>query len=333
MDEQIGAQVGEIALWIESRGNKGTELEALMKAGLPVAALENSQACEDILFFADGSKSNRYGTYYGWYTRQDPHWKTVWGDRFGWETAAGDALRAAEAEKKRQADVRKLTKKPPKLSSADKTRLDEFSNRLSAAREAYELVQGGPFVILDTETTDLDDAGIVSLAVIDQWGYPIIDTLLNPQRGSEEGAFNAHGIEDWAVVGAPYFPDVWPTLCEVLQDKTVIIYNERFDMGVLADEARRWGVSAKGSTHARRLPDFESDCAMRMFARFYGEWNDRRRSYQWQKLTTAASYFGLQVEEKAHSALGDCLRTLGVLRAMSDFYSRYQEMTTWLKTS
>ena len=331
-ENDIAVQVGQIAVWIESHGNKGQQIEDLQKAGLPIDVLSNDSACDGIVFYADGSKSTKWGTYHGWYVRKDPHWSKVWGDRYGWETQNGQVLQALRDETKRRAEVRKLTKKPPKLSSWDKYLLQRFNDRVSAAADAYHTLQHRNFVILDTETVDLNPAYLVSLTVIDPDGWPLIDTLLNPQYPSSEVAVDIHGIEDWQVVGAPYFPDIWPRLCEVVEGKEVFIYNADFDIGAIQHEAWRWGLIKKERNYSA-LKGFDAQCAMHLYAQFYGEWNDYHEDYAWQSLGAAAEHFGLEVQEPAHSALGDCLRTLGVLQGMSDFYVHYKEMQSWLKSS
>ena len=58
---------------------------------------------------------------------------------------------------------------------------------------------------------------------------------------------------------------------------------------------------------------------MKMFAPIYGEWNDQRGSYKWQKLTAAADYYGYDwsAHEEAHNSLGDCYATLFVYKKLT----------------
>ena len=59
---------------------------------------------------------------------------------------------------------------------------------------------------------------------------------------------------------------------------------------------------------------------MKMFAPIYGEWNDQRGSYKWQKLTIAADYYGYDWSEhkEAHNSLGDCYATLHVYKEINE---------------
>ena len=55
---------------------------------------------------------------------------------------------------------------------------------------------------------------------------------------------------------------------------------------------------------------------MQAYAELHGEWSEEKGRYRWQKLSTAAQQQGVKVEN-AHRALGDCLMTLGLVRAMA----------------
>ncbi len=54
---------------------------------------------------------------------------------------------------------------------------------------------------------------------------------------------------------------------------------------------------------------------------YYGEqrWDRRSRTwdYKWQKLGNACADMGLTVDTPSHTALGDCLRSLALLRALA----------------
>lgn len=50
------------------------------------------------------------------------------------------------------------------------------------------------------------------------------------------------------------------------------------------------------------------------FAKEYGEWNEYFGDYKWQKLSTAASYYGYKF--KAHDSLEDVRATLYVYKKL-----------------
>jgi len=87
--------------------------------------------------------------------------------------------------------------------------------------------------------------------------------------------------------------------------RRVVIYNAAYDVGVLENTHRRYGLE---------MPTFEPWCAMDWFARVYGQWDAARGAFTWQSLRKAAAHFDLRVEG-AHNALADCLTTWNVLRA------------------
>lgn len=49
---------------------------------------------------------------------------------------------------------------------------------------------------------------------------------------------------------------------------------------------------------------------MLAFAPIYGDWNEDKQSYKWQKLTRCAEYYNFTWDESAHNSLGDCKATL-----------------------
>lgn len=190
-------------------------------------------------------------------------------------------------------------------------------DRLDAAREAYELVCRGDFVIWDSETTDLDGR-FVEIAAIDANGKVLLDQRIRPGCLIASGAYAVHGIRDEDLVSAPAFAEIYPALRAVLHGKHWVIYNASFDTGVLRSEMN----TSEYAAHFRRSPieAREETCAMHLYAQWYGDWHDYYKSYRWQNLDAAARQFGVAVNAPAHSALGDCLRTLGVLYAMADYY-------------
>src|SRR5260370_27756222 len=60
---------------------------------------------------------------------------------------------------------------------------------------------------------------------------------------------------------------------------------------------------------------------MQQYAAYYGEqrWDRRSRTwdYKWQKLGNACADMGLVIDAPSHTALGDCLRSLALLRSLA----------------
>ena len=176
-----------------------------------------------------------------------------------------------------------------------------------AAQTAYGLLQND-IVILDTETTGLDSsARIVSLAIIDRDGREIIDTLINPGCKIPPDATRIHGIRDADVKNAPTMADIAPQLESYTAMRPTYIYNEEFDIRMLYQ-------------HMGRMPAMlRHTCVMKLYSQFRGE--KGMRGWKFHKLTTACMELGVPpIAEKAHSALGDCLRTLAVLKGMAAWH-------------
>lgn len=179
-----------------------------------------------------------------------------------------------------------------------------------AAQTAYSLLQND-FVILDTETTGLDaTARVVSLAMIDHEGGVLIDTLVNPQRAIPREATAIHGITDGDVLDAPTMAQLTPQIERFYAARPLYIYNADYDLRILKQ-------------HIGRPPNIlRSQCIMKLYAEFKGE-RGNYGDYKWHKLTAACVQLGIgDIEAKAHSAIGDCLRTLAVLRGMASWHEQ-----------
>src|SRR5258708_2663397 len=88
------------------------------------------------------------------------------------------------------------------------------------------------FVVLDTETTGKDanapETEIVEIVILDHQGTPLLNTLVKPTCAIPQEAIAIHGITDEMVKGAPTFPELFPTIANLLKDKTVIVYNSGY---------------------------------------------------------------------------------------------------------
>lgn len=171
-------------------------------------------------------------------------------------------------------------------------------------------------LILDTETTGLgDDAEVVELAVIDCAGAVLLDTLVRPSGPVPAEAAAIHGITDAMLAGAPTWSEIHARFCGLVEGRQVVIYSREFDVRVINQTARRYGLQAPQGFDLA-LDGSAVHCAMQAYAEFYGAWSAEKGRYRWQKLSTAAQQQGVTVTN-AHRALGDCLMTLGLVRAMA----------------
>lgn len=180
-----------------------------------------------------------------------------------------------------------------------------------ALQDFLNIVRGGHFLILDTETTGLERGEVVQIGVIDSSGRELMNTFVKPVDPIPLSTTRIHGITNQMVASAPRFGEVVEQLRQTLQDQQVIVYNAVYDRRMLHLSAEAAGLE---KTDWKTLSHWW--CAMEAFAEVYGDYNSFRRSYRWQKLSTAARYYGLSPVNE-HTALGDCLTTLAVCKHMA----------------
>jgi len=149
-------------------------------------------------------------------------------------------------------------------------------------------------VYLDTETTGLypeHGARIVEIAILDDDGRPLLDTLVNPGCEIPGEASAIHGITDRMVADSPKFASLDSEITSATRGCHVVIYNAAFDRRFFPDRLER----------ASRV-----SCAMLAFAKEYRE-TGWRNTPTWKKLTFAADHIGYRFEGTAHRALSDTL--------------------------
>lgn len=188
--------------------------------------------------------------------------------------------------------------------------MSEPRGRLAAAARAKEIV-AGEYVVFDLETTGFSGYRdrVVSIAIINQDGEVLLDSLVHP--GIEIPNSHIHGITDAMVIGAPTFIQLHPVIVEALQHKTVLSYNYQFDGSFINGSCDQHDLDRPAGVHG--------ECIMTLFAKFYGDWNNYRKNYRWQKLTKAADFFVLQFDGQAHHALADARMAWGVLKKMAEW--------------
>ena len=179
---------------------------------------------------------------------------------------------------------------------------EPLSDKDQARHWAQQLLARGEFVVLDTETTGLAGwAEIVQIAIIDPAGRVLLDTLVKPTRGIPRDASAIHHITDSMVADAPTFAAIAPQLRELLSAETVVIFNSAFDVRMMEQSAQAHNLTYE-------IPIFagEYKCAMEEYSAWCGDWSDYHGNYRWQKLPGGD-----------HSALGDCLACLAVIKKMA----------------
>lgn len=139
---------------------------------------------------------------------------------------------------------------------------------------------------LDTETTGLSPrmgATIVEVAIVDDTGRALINSLVNPGKPIPWQATNVHGITNAMVANQPTLTQLMPQIDAVVKNQQVVIYNSAFDVPFFPNALRG----------AARI-----DCAMNHYATHFGL---GRKA----KLSVVAEKAGHVWTGNAHRALAD----------------------------
>jgi DNA polymerase III epsilon subunit family exonuclease len=160
-------------------------------------------------------------------------------------------------------------------------------------------------VVLDTETTGLgSDAQIIEIAIIDITGVVLLHRRIKPSVAVEDDAADIHGITLEQLKNAPTWPEVVDDVRQVLQGKTVIIYNADFDMRLLCQTSIAYRLTTGWIT------EIKTRCAMQLASQFFRASCDSNR---WISLKRAMSLAGLAWTGNAHSAVADTQATLTLI--------------------
>lgn len=175
-------------------------------------------------------------------------------------------------------------------------------------------------LFLDTETTGLGDQDeICEIAIVDLAGQVLLNSLVKTINPIPLSATAIHGITNEMISETPTFSELLPRLDDLLKDQRVLVYNAQFDEQMIANTARLGGFAVNGEdafkgwwwAYEIEPGKYKSNwaCAMKLYARFYGEWNDYHGSYRWQPLWRAASQCNIQLPHQIHRAHADAEMT------------------------
>ncbi|HHL2561176.1 TPA: 3'-5' exonuclease [Yersinia enterocolitica] len=168
-------------------------------------------------------------------------------------------------------------------------------------------------LILDTETTGLGkDAEIIEISIIDCTGKILLDTLVKPLKAIPAEATAIHGITNDMVANAPTWKDIHHQFVALSNDHTLLIYNASFDSRLIFQTAAANNCQFSGKKYI-----FDAECVMKTYAEYFGQWDQKRNKFKWQRLSNAAEQQDVVIDGTPHRALADCKTTLGVIRAMA----------------
>lgn len=160
---------------------------------------------------------------------------------------------------------------------------------------ARAMLRTGAAVVLDTETTGLDEPDVLEVAVIDAaTGRTLLNTRVATELPIEPGAAAVHGIDAADLVDAPTWDQVLPRLRRATKGRTILAYSAAFDAAAIAaTTARRPRLQAQHLANPRSWA-----CLM-------DATQDRWRLLRPERLNGG------------HAALSDCHAARDLLRAIA----------------
>ena len=184
------------------------------------------------------------------------------------------------------------------------------THRQSAIQEARDLLKNDP-VYLDTETTGLhNSAEVIEIGVVDDQGEVLFESFVKPRGKIDPAAFRLHGITQEMLTDAPTWEQIWPQAEAVLLDRRIGVYNVEFDLRLMKQSHNR-------SWLRWIVPDSNFFDIMKLYARFYGDWDPYHRAFRYQSLELAGKQCGIRLPN-AHRAVDDCLLTRALLHHMAE---------------
>lgn len=103
-------------------------------------------------------------------------------------------------------------------------------------------------IVLDTETTGLETANdhrVIEIGCVELRNRRVVDErhwYLNPDRDSDPGALQVHGLTREFLADKRRFPEIAEELVDFLRGAEFLIHNASFDAGFLDYEFRRGGL-------------------------------------------------------------------------------------------
>jgi DNA polymerase-3 subunit epsilon len=106
-------------------------------------------------------------------------------------------------------------------------------NKTNAIDKASQILINRP-LYLDTETTGIEKTSeIVEIAIVDDDGNQLFQSLVKPSKPIPASAMAIHGITNQMVAGSPTFPILWQKIRPLFGNQMIGAYNSEFDVSII----------------------------------------------------------------------------------------------------
>lgn len=165
-------------------------------------------------------------------------------------------------------------------------------------------------VYLDSETTGLlwSDQ-IIELGIVAHDGTVLFEQRFRPTVDIQPAAFDKHGISYETLSNCPTWPEKIKEIQDIMTGKTVIIFNDDFDIGMIRSTCDAFNLDYQW------LESIPTYCAMKASAKVFGATN----RYGTISLQNAADCAGVEWSGNSHSSIPDCLAMRDVMIAISSY--------------
>ena len=186
---------------------------------------------------------------------------------------------------------------------------ERMAENRKTENEIYRAVPKDKILCFDVEITGLsrEEDEILQLSIVDGTGKTVFNEYIKPTRHeSWDGAEAIHGISPSDVADKPTIEEYRDDLNDIFKDVQLLVgYNNIYFDNAFLKEA---GIQIPEDT---KMYD-----VMLKFAPIYGEWNEMRQDYKWQKLAKCAEYYGFHGDGQFHDSLEDVRATLYCFNSM-----------------
>ncbi len=179
--------------------------------------------------------------------------------------------------------------------------MPSYSNRHFVPKQqvidyARKMIESDP-VYLDTETTGLESSDeIIEIAIVNSSGKILLESFVRPQKPIPASATAINNITNIMVANSPSWPEIWPTIRNLLASHPIGMYNAEFDVRMILQ-----------SMKINRLPDITRLKAFDVM-KIYSDFIHSDRRY---RLEQAGRNLGIEIPN-SHRAADDTLLTRAI---------------------